>query len=862
MKKLTSIFLFFLSLITTLILNWNSFAISQIFSVSFLVKQGVKQYQKGNYIEAIATWQKALNLEDTKNNVKNKAIIQENIARTYQIIGQTEQEINYWEQAITNYQQLNEIQQVGRLLTEQAQAYSRLGKHQKSLSLLCNTEMKKNKLICDPNTALEIARIYQDDQGEIATLGSLAEAYRLMGNYDIAINILENEALTKVKNLDDPTYFASLFNSLGNVYFAQAKRWQTQANSAEVRNATNTAEKFTNNAVENSRMAFSNYQNALQLNQKDQDKLQTLLNLIQLNRKFPNLTSTDSLQEKALKLLNETANSSAKIYSAINLAIASPLSECPIVTSFSNYELENTLKEAVENANKLESTRIQSFALGALGHFYECESQYEKASKYTKSALLLAEQNRSANDSLYLWEWQLGRILEALKQPSEAISAYERAYNILESLRSDILTANRDLQFDFRDTIDPLYRQLVQLILEQENSSSNTLSQPFIKGLQTFDSLKLAELQNYLGDDCILTEVNEIGTPQVLVNQIFDKLENIGKDTALIIPIIFQDRLAILLSLPQEKIRVHWVNMSETQLTKDLELFWKDLQSSYDLSQPFKTSAQKFYDILITPFETDLDAAQIQKLVFILDGNLRNIPMAALYDGEQFLIEKYAVATTPSLTLTTLSSSNLSNSPVLAVGVAEESNIGQERYRALPNVEIELKQVTASFPDSKLLLNQDFTRPNLQQEFQATTYPIIHIATHGKFGTIPDDSFLVVGNNQKLTITDLEQDIRNFNENYNLLELLTLTACQTAIGDDRTTLGLAGITVQAGVKSTLASLWFIPDDYAKILIIDFYDNLKAGMGKAEALQKAQKNLIQQGVSAGIWSPFVLIGNWL
>ncbi|MDJ0509048.1 MAG: CHAT domain-containing protein [Crocosphaera sp.] len=864
-QKLSFIFLFILSLIISLIINWQTFAISQTFNINSLVEKGVIKYQQGNYRAAIQIWQQALNLEEIKNNLKNKAIIEENLARTYQKVGQTEQEIDYWQKAIANYQQLNQIQPVGRLLTEQAQAYSRLGKHQKSLTLLCSTEIEKNKLICGPNTALEIAKTYQDEQGEIAALGSLGETYRLMGNYETAIYILETEALTKVNNLDNSNYAASLFNSLGNVYFAQAKRWQTQANSAEVRSATTTAERFKKNAVENSKIAFSNYQNALQLNQTNQntsEELQTLLNLTQLKQQFSDLIYTNELQEKALKLLDKIPNSSAKIYAAINLALASPLNECPIITSLSNSELEKTLTEAVDNATQLKSTRIQSFSLGALAHFYECEGQYKKASKHTKSALLLAEQDRAAIDSLYLWEWQLGRIFEALKQPSKAIASYERAYGILESLRSDILTANRNLQFDFRDSIEPLYRQLIELILAQENSSSNLSSQPFLKGLQTLDSLKLAELQNYLGDDCILTEINEQGTPQTFVDQIFKKLENIGTDTALIIPIIFRDRLAILLSLPQEKIKVYWVNITEDQLNKDLELFWKELQSFYDLSQSFKTSAQKFYDILIRPFETALESAKIKTLVFILDGNLRNIPMPALHDGKQFLIERYAIATTPSLTLTTLSSSNLRDSPALAMGVAEESNIAQESYPELPNVETELKKIVASFPDSKLLLNENFTRPNLQQEFQETTYPIIHIATHGKFGTIPEDSFLVMGNNQKLTITDLEQDIRNFNENYNLLELLSLTACQTAIGDDRTTLGLAGITVQAGVKSTLASLWFIRDDYAETLITDFYNNLKKGISKAEALQEAQKNLIKQGIHPGIWSPFVLIGNWL
>ncbi|WP_107667778.1 CHAT domain-containing protein [Cyanothece sp. BG0011] len=864
-KKLHFFLLFFLTLILSLVITGQTLGISQPSPLINIVQQGVMEYQEGNYIEAIKIWQQGLNLEETNHNLKNKVIIQENLARTYQKIGQTTKAIDYWQKAITNYQQLDNIAQVGRLLTEQAQAYSNLGQHQKAITLLCSKKNKINKLICDPHSALGIAKTYEDNQGEIAALGSLGEVYRIMENYEQAIDIIENKALNKVNNLNNLTYAASLFNSLGNVYFAQAKRLQTQANSAKIRNAMITAEKFSKKATKNSKMALLNYENAFKLNQNNDnapDQLKNLLNLIKLKQNFPDLPPIDYLQKKPLTLLNKISNSSDKIYAKINLAIPSPLSECPLVSSLSNSQIETQLNEAVENANQLKTSRVKSFALGALGHFYECERQYERALNLTQSALLLAEQNPGSDDSLYLWEWQLGRILEALKKPSEAINAYQRAYGILESLRSDILTANRDLQFDFRDTIEPLYRQLIQLMLTEESSSSNTLTRPIIKSLQTLDSLKLAELQNYLGDHCILTGSNETSTPQRLADRIFNKLENIDNDTALIIPIIFQDRLAILLSLPQEKLRVHWVNITQSQLTKDLELFWKQLQSFYDLSQSFKTSSQQFYDVLIRPFERDLHSAQIKTLVFILDGNLRNIPMAALHDGEQFLIEKYAIATTPSITLTPLTPSNLSDASVLAVGVAQESNIDQERYPALPNVETELKQIYANFPDSKLLLNQDFTRPNLQEEFKQNTYPIIHIATHGKFGTIPEDSFLVIGNNQKLTITDLEKDMRNFHENYNRLELLTLTACQTAIGDDRTTLGLAGITVQAGVKSTLASLWFIRDDYAETLITEFYNNLKTGISKAQSLQQAQKNLIKKGIHPGIWSPFILIGNWL
>jgi CHAT domain-containing protein len=161
-------------------------------------------------------------------------------------------------------------------------------------------------------------------------------------------------------------------------------------------------------------------------------------------------------------------------------------------------------------------------------------------------------------------------------------------------------------------------------------------------------------------------------------------------------------------------------------------------------------------------------------------------------------------------------------------------------------------------------LNEQFTPQSLEQELKQAVYPIIHIATHGQFGTIPEDSFLVTGKNQKITITDLESDIRRFSGGSEPVELLALTACQTGIGDDRATLGMAGITVQAGVRSALASLWYLDDAVTQELVAKFYDNLRSRMSKAEALQAAQKALINQNeeIHPAQWAPFILIGNWL
>ena len=199
------------------------------------------------------------------------------------------------------------------------------------------------------------------------------------------------------------------------------------------------------------------------------------------------------------------------------------------------------------------------------------------------------------------------------------------------------------------------------------------------------------------------------------------------------------------------------------------------------------------------------------------------------------------------------------------MGLTEAATVDGEKFKPLENVTDEVNEVTKLFPGSKKLLNEQFTRKGLEQELKQEIYPIIHIATHGQFGTIPEDSFLVTGNNEKITITQLESDIRRFSGGSEPVELLALTACQTGIGDDRATLGIAGITVQAGVRSAMASLWYIDDAFTQELVTKFYDNLRSShMSKAEALSEAQKALINQhkNIHPAQWAPFILIGNWL
>ncbi|MBD2532912.1 CHAT domain-containing protein [Nostoc flagelliforme FACHB-838] len=868
--------------------KWGELATAKPPNASQLVQQGIEQYRVGNLQEAIISWQTALSAYQNINNRDNAAIVREKLAIAYQQLGQFEEAINYWKEAIANYRSSEEFVKVGQLLTELAQTYSRLGHNKEAIALLCGASETDEKCLESEGSALQIAQKFSDRQGEVAALGSLGEAYHLKGKYDLAIETLEYSLkIAQENNLS--VYRSSVFNSLGNAYFGKAQLNEQRVYSAKLRDAETKTDEFIKEATSDYKKALGYFNNSLELTRFSNDlssQMRTLLNLIQLyyHPKYLKLADNNNQAEQvlqeALAQFEKLPNSSNKVYIAIDLAEIEQVVSSINSTSFQTQclprklkdsQAEELLKKAVLIAQNIKDSRSESFALGKLGHLYECRKDYNKALDFTKQARLAADQKLRAKDSLYLWEWQAGRIFKAQAQESEAIAAYERAIATLEGdggIRDNLLIAEQDLQFRFRDTISPLYREFARLKLERAESlpiASLEYQKELDSALDAIDSLKLAELQNYFGNDCVFA---------VFDQKRVDDLER--EDTAIFNSIILEDRTAIVVSLPnQEKKqnvkpnterrlkKLTWINDSK-KFQESIKQFRLEIQTFYDPTDAFLTPAQNLYNWIIRPFADDLDQAKIKTIVFIQDGLLRSVPMAALHDGQEFLVQKYAIATTPGLHLTFPKPQNFQDLWMLALGLTEAVTVDGEKFKALENVADEVNQATKLFPGSKKLFNKQFTDEGLKQELKQANYPIIHIATHGQFGTIPEDSFLVTGNNKKITITQLESDIRRFSGGLEPMELLVLTACQTGVGDDRATLGMAGITVQAGVRSALASLWYVDDDFTKELAVKFYENLRSQMSKAEALKEAQKALINQNkkIHPAYWAPFILIGNWL
>jgi CHAT domain-containing protein len=268
--------------------------------------------------------------------------------------------------------------------------------------------------------------------------------------------------------------------------------------------------------------------------------------------------------------------------------------------------------------------------------------------------------------------------------------------------------------------------------------------------------------------------------------------------------------------------------------------------------------AQRLYNWLIRPLESDLANLPVKTLVFVPDGALRLIPMAALHDGHDFLIRKYALATTPGLALTDPKPLRREHARPLALGLSKSV----QGFTALPYVTDELATLKSLY-DAKLMLNQDFLVANVEQALRTGDYGILHIASHGQFASEASESFILTFDT-KLTMDLLEEYIGRLRYREDPLELLTLSACETALGDDRAALGLAGIAIKAGARSAVATLWHVADKAAADLVSEFYSALQeSGVSRAQALQRAQIALLDHPDyrSPFFWSPFLLINNW-
>ncbi|WP_293086176.1 CHAT domain-containing protein, partial [Moorena sp. SIO4A1] len=335
-----------------------------------------------------------------------------------------------------------------------------------------------------------------------------------------------------------------------------------------------------------------------------------------------------------------------------------------------------------------------------------------------------------------------------------------------------------DIQFGFRESVEPVYRELVGLLLEP-NASQENLKQ----ARDVIESLQLAELDNFFRDACLDAKPVNI--------------DEIDPNAAIFYTIILPDRLEVIVTLPGQPLRQITTNLPQPEIEKLLASVNSNITDSWRGLR--KDNLQKIHDWLIAPIEAELANSNIRTLVFIPDGALRNIPMSVLYDGERYSIEKYSIAIAPSLQLIDPKALVRQNVSALTAGVSEARP--HLPLPPLPGVKVELENIKGQIPSS-ILLNESFTESNFNTEVNSSSYEVVHLATHGEFSSVAEETFLLTWDDV-INLNELNSLISADQKQENPIELLVLSACTTAVGDSRAALGLAGIAVRAPPRTAM-----------------------------------------------------------
>lgn len=552
------------------------------------------------------------------------------------------------------------------------------------------------------------------------------------------------------------------------------------------------------------------------------------------------------------------------------------------------YEAYDIARNAEASLN---DPRLRAEIFDGLSQVYEDQRRDVEALQLCGRGAVSA-QSAEARDLLLRLEWRRGRLLKRLGKTDQALAAYQRAVDHIEAIRQDIPVEYQDGKSSFRETLEPVYVGLADLLLAEADKQGGALKpELYRRARDTLELIKQSELEDFLGDRCAVDTVRR------------SRAGALPARTAVLYPIILPDRLDLLLETA-DGIERRTIAVTEKEVRQAAGGFAARLRGN---QQGYEQLSRKLYDWLLRPVESAFEQAKIDTVIFVPDGVLRLVPVGALHDGSRFAVQKYAIATVPGLSLIDAQRGPQREQQVLLAGLAEpgpavgkippallkmltgddaaaappvsraltyrrslspadeDATLGEAHLRkqlALPGVKQEIEALGHS-TQGETLFNQTFTLDRFKQRVGDGHYRVVHIASHGVFSSSANASFIMTYDDL-LTLDGLQGLLRSENLRDQPIDLLTLSACQTAEGDDRAPLGLAGAAIKARARSVLGTLWPVADDAATALMPRFYQALaQPDTTKIRALQAAQIALLERKELQHpfFWAPFILVGSW-
>ncbi|MEF8715243.1 MAG: CHAT domain-containing protein [Accumulibacter sp.] len=543
-------------------------------------------------------------------------------------------------------------------------------------------------------------------------------------------------------------------------------------------------------------------------------------------------------------------------------------------------------------------------ALDALAQLYEDHHREPDALILTQQAIEQAHSLApgAAARLLIDLEWRQARLLQAGGREAPALAAYQRAVSHIESVRQDIPIEYEDGRSSFQATLEPIYLGYTDLLLRQlDKQPAEVQAAQLPKVLNALEWIRQAELQDFLGDRCALEAVQGSDSARV------------PSGAAVLYPVILPDRVELLLQT-SSGIQRQTTAIAGATLRATAQTLADALRNGLE---DYLEPARQLNDWLLKPFADVFAAQHIDSLVLVPEGALRLVPMAALHDGQQFVIEKYAVSMVTGMTMTHTGVPAGQMAASLMVGLSEPGPVVDKHSRLLSEQiqqsdaaekdrrgrglartidlrsmrvlrsaapsgqpssrQIEDLRASLTLPGVKeeiealrgilhgnALLDAQFTVGQLRQQAESGDYRIVHIASHGVFGGNAETSF-ILAYDDLITMNGLQGLLKAAKLQSTPIELLSLSACETAEGNDRSPLGISGAAIKARARSVLGTLWPVADEVAKALMKSFYDGIaNARLSKTEALRRAQLEWIRHPDWSHpfYWAPFIIIGNWL
>jgi CHAT domain-containing protein len=779
-------------------------------------------------------------------------------------LDQANEALKTWQESTKIYRQLNDQEGITESLINQNLAFQALGLHKKA----CNTLLEALKLntnlgLCD--TTLQQPALAQKEQltavigkqkptsVNLLGLQNLGEVLRILGKFNESETVLQ-ETLTLAK-LVSSSKISGIYLSLGNIEQSIYQQLQDKYSWIE---EPLFREQIANIIPQKAQKSLWDYQTLENLpNISKSAKLQAQLNhltlLISLEKWLSHQPNQANLHLKVNQqirvLVNQIDdNSSAFLELSPEPSIHARLNFANHLSQIPDEQLKSVAirytKLALKMAETINSIRWLSYSFGTLG---KLSTQTEQKQAYFQKALGFAQSIR-ASDIAYQWQQQLGLIYQKQGKTELAIQNYKAAITNMTSVRDSLLSTNGDLQFSFQEEMEPTYRNYMQLLLTSPNPDLKRV-------IQINEGLQIARLENFLR--CGKLDL-------VALNQ----LQNLNRAPAVIHIIDLGDTIEVIAqstdgslhhhSVDSKLIRFHIAHLLEALQSQKIADLKKSVITDY--SQPI-------YQNLIAPIKTYLPPSGT--LVFTLDKSFQSLPLALLYDGKDYLIKHYSIAETLGSRIRQPRGLHENQMRALIAGLSKlgpsstDINAPQGMHD-LQQSKQEVENVEKQTKSSVALLDNNFTLKRFKSELTQNNFPIVHITTHGQFSSDPLKTVLVAYD-KLINIRDFDSLIRGKTQNsQDAIELLVLSACETAKGNKQSAMGIAGIAAQAGARSTVATLWRVDANSTALFMQEFYKGLNNGLTKAEALRQAQLSLLSnpQYQEPYYWAPFLLVGSWL